>query len=79
MFIAINGKGVESMHETEPYYNQLHDRWDSFCKIHAPRGILKLLGIDNADIAKYEINHLDSKSKAIVESVFKIYKKGSMD
>ncbi len=79
MFIALNLKGVETIHSSEPCYNRLHDRWDSFCKIHAPRGILKLLGIDNADIAKYEINHLDSKGKAIVESVFKIYKKGSMD
>ena len=57
MFIALNLKGVESVHDIDPSYNRLHDKWMSICKIEMPRGTLKILGIDSKDVASYEVNN----------------------
>ena len=71
MFIALNLKGVETVHDIDPSYNRLHDKWDSRCKIEMPRGTLKILGIDSKDVASYEINNY-SNNKAIIENTNKI-------
>lgn len=57
MYIALNLKGVETVHDIEPSYNRLHDKWMSICKIEMPRGTLKILGIDSKDVASYEVNN----------------------
>ena len=71
MFIALNLKGVESVHDIEPSYNRLHDKWVSGCKIEVPRGTLKILGISSKDVASYEVNNYTNDS-ALVESIIKI-------
>lgn len=71
MFIALNLKGVESIHDIEPSYNRLHDKWMSRCKIEAPRGTLKILGISSKDVASYEVNNYTNNS-AHIESINKI-------
>ena len=57
MYIALNLKGVETVHNIDPSYNRLHDKWMSICKIEIPRGTLKILGIDSKYIASYEVNN----------------------
>ena len=57
MYIALNLKGVETVHDIDPSYNRLHDKWMSICKIEMPRGTLKILGIDSKDVASYEVNN----------------------
>lgn len=71
MFIALNLKGVETIHSSEPTYNRLQDRWDSICKIQAPKGTLKLLGIESKDVVSYEISSYNN-NVAIIESKHKI-------
>ena len=71
MFIALNLKGVESVHDIEPSYNRLHDKWSSRCKVEVPRGTLKILGISSLDVASYEVNNYTNNS-AQVESINKI-------
>ena len=57
MYIALYIKGVETVHDIDPSYNRLHDKWMSICKIEMPRGTLKILGIDSKDVASYEVNN----------------------
>lgn len=71
MYIALNLKGAESIHPIEPSYNRLHDRWDSQCKVQAPKGTLSLLGISSRDVASYEVNNYTNKL-ALIESTNKI-------
>ena len=71
MFIALNLKGVESIHPIEPSYNRLHDRWDSQCKVQDPKGTLKLLGVDSNIVASYEVNNYIN-NLARIESTNKI-------
>ena len=71
MYIALNLKGIESIHPIEPSYNRLHDRWDSQCKVQAPKGTLKLLGVDSNIVASYEVNNYTNKL-ALIESTNKI-------
>ena len=71
MFIALNLKGIESIHPIEPSYNRLHDRWDSQCKVQDPKGTLKLLGVDSNIVASYEVNNY-TNNLAHIESTNKI-------
>lgn len=71
MFIALNLKGVETIHSSEPCYNRLHDRWDSTCKVQAPKGTLKLMGIELKDVACYEVNSY-TNNVATIESKYKL-------
>ncbi len=71
MYIALNLKGVETVHSSEPIYNRLHDRWDSICKVQVPKGTLKLIGIDSKYVASYEVNNYSSNI-SIIDSTNKI-------
>ena len=66
MYIALNLKGVETVHDIEPSYNRLHDKWMSICKIEMPRGTLKILGIDSKDIASYEVNNYTNGTALVI-------------
>lgn len=72
MFITINLKGLESVHQDEPSYNRLYDRWDSINKVNVPRGTLKLMKINSKDVASYEVNNYTSNSEAIIDNYQKI-------
>lgn len=71
MFISLNLKGVETIHQIEPTYNRLHDKWDTRCKVQVPKGTLKIMDIESKDVASYEVENYTNGS-ALVESINKI-------
>lgn len=38
MWISVNSLGQERIHNEEPYYNRLHDKWQCINSIDAPNG-----------------------------------------
>lgn len=38
MWISVNSIGQERIHNEEPYYNRLHDKWQTTNNVDAPTG-----------------------------------------
>lgn len=79
-WIAIDSAQHVSMHQYEPFYNHLFDKWKSSNIVYVSRGMIDILvdnELSNNSLLKayaYEIDNSKINSKARVLTVKKIFK-----
>lgn len=78
-WLSIDENGDETIHQYEPYYNQLHMKWMSNNKIHLAKGISNLIvDYDMSSLVKaisFEISGIiNMSSKVVPVKIKRIYK-----
>ena len=72
MWVSINLIGEERIHNNEPYYNRLHDKWQSTNTVDAPKGTLSLFeNISEKPMAIF-IETFNSNGNPIISERLKI-------
>lgn len=78
-WLAIDENGDETIHQYEPYYNQLHMKWDSTNKTYVTKGLFKTIVNYSMDsitkaVAVELLGNLNLSSKITPITIKRIYK-----
>ena len=82
-WIAIDENNEETIHQYEPYYNQLHMKWMSTTKVYVSKGLMTLVAdytredMVIAIAIELETSPVKNKSKPLkIKKIFKEYDNG---